>query len=99
MLPLGQTKSPLTSGTGAGALSCRARGLREATGQASVANTAFDMRQPEQSGSDPSLRRAMVPSSRPIESCVSEREGAHPDKAGSAVRCSAQARRTVGRPT
>lgn len=47
VLPLGQTESPLTSGGGTGGPGLQGLRPEEATRQASVANTARDLRQPE----------------------------------------------------
>lgn len=47
VLPLGQTESPLTSGGGAGGPGLQGPRPEEGTRQASVANAARDLRQPE----------------------------------------------------
>lgn len=72
VLPLGQTKSSLTPGGGGRGPGLQALRPEEATGQASIANAACDMQQPELVQLRPLMRPGMVPFSRPLKSSIFE---------------------------
>lgn len=72
VLPLGQTKSSLTPGGRGRGPELQAPRLEEATGQASIANAACDMQQPELVQLRPLMRPGMVPFSRPLKSSIFE---------------------------